>query len=49
MDVAAAAEDPSFEGCGGCSRREMVVIVEMMKVSSSVFECGRYWWSRSLE
>ena len=34
VDVAAAAEDP----CCGSSRREAVVIVETMKVSSSVVE-----------
>ena len=35
VDVAAAAEDPSFASCSGSSRRETVVFIEMVKVSSS--------------
>lgn len=35
MDVAVAAEDPSFANCGGSSK-EAVIVVEEVKVSSSV-------------
>ena len=49
VDVATTAKDPSFAGCGGSNRRETVVAVETVEVSSSVDEWAQRWWSRSLE